>query len=241
MSVCFDVIGTCFGFDAAITALSHAFSPRLSAAGVDPKSLFFTWFYAAQRDFTYTSLAGSYTPIATILRATLPRALRIVDVAAEPAPTKEQVDAVMAAFRGMGPRPGLKKCWDGLRGHGFDVYGVTNGGKETSLGYYAAAGIELAGDHLLSCDDLKVAKPDVKVYENAARVVGEAGCDGRERWFVAAHSWDLLAARKAGFKTAWVACEEHDAVTEVFGQFDLYAEDYEDLLRQMTKIKLGKK
>jgi len=236
MSACFDVIGTCFGFAKAIDAIEQHFGHELKSAGVDAKTFFFTWFYASQRDFTYTSVAGSYTPIAQVLKETFPRAFLIVDVKAEP--TSEQIDAVMAAFKTMGPRPGLKKCFDGLRAHGFDVFGVTNGGKQTSLGYYKAADIQLDEAHLLSCDDLKAAKPDARVYENAMRTVEAAGCAGKERWFVAAHSWDLIAARKAGFKTAWVACEEHDPVTSVFGEFDIYAEDFEELLAKFTKIVL---
>ncbi|KAK1078765.1 hypothetical protein LTR33_006966, partial [Friedmanniomyces endolithicus] len=64
-----------------------------------------------------------------------------------------------------------------------------------------------------------------------SRGVGKEG-DG-ERWFVAAHAWDLIAARKAGFKTAWVAHEEYDPVTEVFGKFDVYGKDFEELLAKM--------
>ena len=59
---------------------------------------------------------------------------------------------------------------------------------------------------------------------------------GRERWFVAAHAWDLQAARKAGFKTAFLEHEEHDAVEEVFGKFDLYAKDFPELLEQMKGL-----
>jgi len=238
MSVCFDVIGTCFGFAAAIDAITAAFGPQLASAHVDAKTFFFSWFYAAQRDFTYASLADAYAPIATVLRDTLPRALLILDVDVRPTPA--QLDAVMGAFRAMDARPGLMACFDGLRAHGFDVYGVTNGGLDTSLGYYRRAGIALDRRHLLSCDELRVAKPDVRVYDNAARVVAEAGCRGAERWFVAAHSWDLAAARRAGFKTAWVAGEEHDPVTSVFGEFDLYAEDFDELLRKMRQIQMSK-
>jgi len=96
----------------------------------------------------------------------------------------------------------------------------------------------LAEDHLLSCDDIKVAKPDVKVYESANRHLTSRGLgEGNgQRWFVAAHAWDLTAAREAGFKTAYLYHEEHDPVTEIFGPFDLYAEDMRDLLRKMKAL-----
>lgn len=203
-SVCFDVLGTCFAFEAAIKAIEGRLGDRLKAINVDPKTLFFSWFYAAQRDFTYTSLIGQYTPIAKVLKHTLRRACLIVDLPVDQAPSDEDVAAVMKAVTSLEARPGLKKCLDGLREAGWDVYGVTNGGKETSLNYYRLADINLDADHLLSCDDLSVAKPDVRVYENAHGHLDSRGlsAEAGDRWFVAAHAWDLIAARKAGFKTA---------------------------------------
>lgn len=234
-SASFDVIGTCFDFGVPIKAIHDRLGPKLSTAAVDPKTLFFSWFYAAQRDFTYVSMAGSYKPIAEVLKLTFRRACRIVDLPAD-AVTEEDLEAVMNAFKSMEPRDGLKRCFDGLREAGWDVYAVTNGGVSTSLNYYRAANIELDEAHLLSCDDLSIAKPDVKVYEKANKHLTSRGLgqpsDG-ERWFVAAHAWDLVAARKAGFKTAYLDFEEHDPVTPVFGEFDIYAKDMDELLGKL--------
>lgn len=180
-------------------------------------------------------MVGSYTPIAAILEHTFKRACQIVDLPAD-AVTDEDVVAVMEQITKLPPRTGLKACFDGLRKAGWDVYGVTNGGKQTSLKYYELASIDLDSDHLLSCDEIKTAKPDMKVYKTAnqhltSRGLGNEG-DG-DRWFVAAHAWDLIAARKAGFKTAYLTFEEHDPVTEVFGKFDMYADSMEELLKQL--------
>lgn len=237
-SACFDVLGTCFDFYTAVDAIEDRLGPKLKAVNVDSKSLFFSWFYAAQRDFTYTSMAGHYTPIAQVLKHTFRRACQVVDLPAEQV-SDEDVAAVMAQITKLPARPGLKKCYDGLREAGWDVYGVTNGGKQSSLKYYQLADIELDGRHLLSCDDIRVAKPDVKVYETAnqhltSKGLGERG-DG-ERWFVAAHAWDLIAARKAGFKTAYLTFEEHDSCPDLFGKFDLYADSMEELLGKLKAL-----
>lgn len=237
-SVSFDVIGTCFSFDSAIQAITDCLGPRLSELSIDPKTLCYQWFYSAQRDFTYASICGAYLPIAQVLRATFKRACFIVDLP-QTHVSDADVTAVMAAFRQLPPRPGLKTCIDGLRAAGWDVYGVTNGGVEASLAYFHNADITIDEAHLLSCDAIQVAKPDARVYEAAnthlsARSLGE---DGQEqRWFVAAHAWDLLAARKAGFRTAYLSFEEHDPVTEVFGEFDVYAESMEELLVKMGQV-----
>ena len=144
----------------------------------------------------------------------------------------------MKAVTSLEARPGLKTCFDGLREAGWDVYGVTNGGSETSLNYYKLADIDLDSEHLLSCDDVGAAKPDLRVYINATNRLDAKGLGNEEgdRWFVAAHAWDLLAARKLGFKTAYLDFEEHDAVESVFGKFDLYAGSMEELLEKLKKI-----
>ncbi|CAN9384349.1 unnamed protein product [Alternaria alternata] len=244
-SASFDVIGTCFAFDVPISTIHSRLGPKLVTAAVDPKTLFFSWFYAAQRDFTYVSMTGAYVPIAQILKSTFRRACAVVDLPVD-AVTDEDLEEIMKAFKAMKPREGLKKCYDGLREAGWDVYGVTNGGSETSLNYYRNAGIELDEQHLLSCDAIQVAKPDVRVYENAQRHLdekvkhtGSLGKGEGARWFIAAHAWDLIAARKAGFHTAYLDFEEHDPCTDVFGEFDLYASSMEELLVKLKDWKAG--
>jgi 2-haloacid dehalogenase len=238
-SASFDVIGTCFAFEGVITAISSRIGLKLAAIGVDPKTLFFSWFYAAQRDFTYISIAGSYQPIAQVLKTTFKRACLIVDLPAGQV-SDDDVTEVMKAFsEAMPAREGLKRCYAGLREAGWDVSAVTNGAVQTSLNYYKTADIDLDEDHLLSCDDLRIAKPDAKVYENAHRHLTSRGLGNKSdghRWFVAAHAWDLIAARKAGFKTAYLDYEEHDPVTDVFGEFDLYAKSLDDLLAKLKKL-----
>lgn len=187
-SACFDVLGTCFGFESAIKKIEERLGSKLHKANVDSKSFFFSWFYAAQRDFTYNSIVDNYVPIAQILQKTFKRACLIVDLV-ESDVSDEDVAAVMSAVKALTAREGLKKCYDTLRESGWDVYGVTNGGRDTSLDYYKQAGIDLDSDHCLSCDEVQRAKPDIKVYETARDVVSKAGCGGEQRWFVAAHAW----------------------------------------------------
>jgi len=249
-SASFDVLGTCFHFQPLIDVISKIINRdgHNDQKKIDAGSLFCSWFYAGQRDFTYLSMCKSYTPIAQVLQQTFRRACAIVDF---PNPevniTDQDLEDIMTEVKRLPPRDGLAECVDGLRSAGWDVYAVTNGSKQASLKYYELAGIELDADHLLSCDDIKVAKPDPKVYENTNSWLESRGCEGSttlsdgkkegQRWFVAAHSWDLIAARKAGFKTAWVAHEEGDPCTGLFGEFDIVAKDLTECLEMMKAVK----
>jgi HAD superfamily hydrolase (TIGR01493 family) len=57
---------------------------------------------------------------------------------------------------------------------------------------------------LWSCDEAKVAKPDPRVYAAVKkRILAEAGLEGASEdeyilFFVASHSWDVDAAKRAG-------------------------------------------
>ena len=48
---------------------------------------------------------------------------------------------------------------------------------------------------------------------------------------------DLIAARVAGIKTAFLDLEKHDHATEVFGELDLYAGSTKELLQNLKKAR----
>ena len=70
-------------------------------------------------------------------------------------------------------------AYNKLEEAGFEVWGVTNGGAENTLKLYTAASEANAQrltlpikDRILSCDEIKIAKPDARVVrriETAAR------------------------------------------------------------------------
>lgn len=159
----------------------------------------------------------------------------------------------MEIMKSLPAREGLKECFEILRADGWDVVACTNGGRKGTEGYFSKAGVQgVEGGNVISCDEIEggVAKPDLRVYREANRVLderekagkgqgggGESGKgNGNTRWFVAAHSWDLIAARKAGFRTAWVSHEEGDVCGELFGEFDVYAKGLKECAEAMVKV-----
>ena len=86
-------------------------------------------------------------------------------------------------------------------------------------------------DAYLSCEFLGAYKPDPSVYRTAARLLG-AELD--EVMMVAVHPGDLLAAQRAGLKTAYVKPKlwepGADGPTDCF---DISADDYGALARQL--------
>ena len=86
-------------------------------------------------------------------------------------------------------------------------------------------------DAYISCEFLGVYKPEAKSYRTAARLLGAAP---HETMMVAVHPGDLLAAKRAGFKTGYVKPKAWepgaDGPTDAF---DVAAEDYGEFARKL--------
>jgi 2-haloacid dehalogenase len=86
-------------------------------------------------------------------------------------------------------------------------------------------------DASISCEFLGVYKPEAEAYQKAARLLGAKPA---ETMMVAVHPPDLAAAQAAGMRAAYVKPKlwEMGSRGETSG-FDIIAEDYHDLARQL--------
>ena len=86
-------------------------------------------------------------------------------------------------------------------------------------------------DAYLSCEFLGVYKPEAAAYQRAAHLLG---AKPEETMMVAVHPPDLAAGAKAGLKTAYVKPKLLEAGSRgETDAFDIRAEDYRDLVRQL--------
>jgi len=111
---------------------------------------------------------------------------------------------------------------------------LSNGGVRllTDMARYAG----LPWDVILSSDNFRHYKPDPSVYLGAAELLDTAPAN---IMLVAAHNYDLAAARSHGFKTAFVARpteygprQSHDFKAE--SDWDFVAKDFEELASQVA-------
>lgn len=233
----FDVIGTCFGFSNIVQAIEEEFGAELKQAGTTSSHVMTSWYTQATRDFTFLSVSEQYTPTAKVFEATLPRVLA---TALDPSPQypsisrvttfpEDKLKRIVAELPKLPARPGLVDAFGTLQKAGFEVYAVSNGSKQTVQGLFGAVDSPRKPEiftssafetRIVSCDDLKTAKPSPQVYRHALDITGADPAKGDICWFIAAHSWDLLSARKAGFKTGYVTFEEIVGCEEIFGKPD---------------------
>ncbi|ORY31826.1 HAD-like domain-containing protein [Naematelia encephala] len=211
ITVCFDALGSLFSLEPLIDVVEQVLGDELRSAGSGSRAVVMDWFHSAQRDYTYLSIISPPPPpISKILTLSLPRALAFA-FGTRPTPSHlplPDLSPITDRLAALTPSPGASDCLNILKNAGATVLVVTNGSEQATRGYIDNAGFQHKIDGVLSCDTVGVSKPFDQVYTAAHDLCAKQGKGKGERWFVAAHLWDLAAAKKAGFKTGYVLAEQ---------------------------------
>ena len=196
-NVVFDVVGTLVSYTRISQAIDTRLGPKLREQGIHPSFLTYTWVEVAEREYTYLSISGTYTPYATILEKLFPRMLLMAGIS-DPASfsSPEDLAYIMDKYANLELRPGALECVQKLRDAGFTVWALTAGDLTRVGAYLRTAGVDMPAENLLSCDTAGVGKPDLRAYQPLLKELVKDG-DGKP-WFAAAHMWDVSAAKRTG-------------------------------------------
>jgi 2-haloacid dehalogenase len=126
--------------------------------------------------------------------------------------TEEERDQCIAGYSELELRDGAKDCFEKLRSEGFTVWCFTTGDVTRVRGYFERAGVEMPMENFVSCDSLRISKPALAAY----RHVFDVFAADDEKWFSAAHMWDVSAAKKVGFKGAYCTVYGKEPCMEIF-------------------------
>lgn len=186
--VAFDIIGTVFPLEPLRPILMGMGLPR---AGLE------AWFAAGCRDAFALAATGDFQPFASVLRAALDEVLaeQALDVA------DEERDRLVGALAGLEPRDGAGEAFAALADAGVPVMALSNGTATTMRTLLAGASLAKWVRHLVSVEEVGLAKPRAEVYRHAARIAGVAP---GQMALVAAHPWDIHGAAAAGLMTAYL-------------------------------------
>ncbi|PYH92286.1 putative 2-haloalkanoic acid dehalogenase [Aspergillus ellipticus CBS 707.79] len=240
--IVFDVVGTCVSFDAFFAAIDATIGPRLRAHTITPKFFGFAWMQVAELESTQLLMSGRYTPYADVFRAVFYRVLFMAGISDPRAfATDDERDRCHAGYSRLGLRPGCSAMMDKLRENGFTVWCLTTGDPGRVGGYFTRAGINMPTENLVSCftfmahdsnagagesASLGVTKPSMGAYKPMLdRFASED-----QKWFAAAHMWDVSAAVKAGFRGAYCSVLEKEPCVEIFNtKMDVTADTFEEM------------
>jgi len=233
-TIVFDIVGTLVSHAYFYDAIAQRLPALQKDHNISPQLLGFAWLECAERERTYVSLSGKYLPFAKVFESIF---FRVLHAAGVPEPRKlaseEDVKYLMQEHKNCKVRPGAKQCIDMLKENGWTVWAFTNGERERVQGYFEAGDIAIDSQHIITCDEIGVGKPQLKAYEKVREKIGLA--KDEEAWFAAAHSWDVSGAGQAGFKTAYCTVLEKEPLEEVFGKMDVTAETLVEMAERVVE------
>jgi 2-haloacid dehalogenase len=124
-------------------------------------------------------------------------------------------------------KPGLGS----LAAAGHLLFAFTNGVEETVRRLLNGAGILPLVQGVISVDDLHTFKPDPEVYRYLSRRAQLPG----DTWLVSANPFDVLGAKSAGLKAAWVRRRAETVFDPWDIGPDLVVEDLEQLAERWNR------
>jgi len=213
----FDIIGTVFdwldSFTTAVPPLAAAYHASLNPGAFAENAL-----AGYANGVAGVTASGIWTPPDTILRDSIAALLPAAAAGAE-------IDDFFGIWRRLTPWPDAPAALYALRNH-YGLAILSNMSVVTQASLMNHAGLPFGA--LLSAESVRRYKPNPAVYQMAAARLGLAP---NEILMVAAHDYDLNAAKSLGFRTAYVARATEGGAPE--SAFDFNAASFTDLAHQL--------
>lgn len=122
--------------------------------------------------------------------------------------------------------PGLEK----MKSEGHRIVAFSNGVEATARTLLERAGVLPHLDGVVSVDDLGTFKPDPEVYHYLSKRLESPR---EETWLVSSNAWDVIGAKNAGLRAAWIR-RSPDAIFDPWDvEPDLVAADLIELAREL--------
>lgn len=120
---------------------------------------------------------------------------------------------------------------EALRSAGCRMVAFSNGVEATARTLLERAGVLPLLDGVVSVDDLDTFKPDPEVYYYLARRLQKPR---EETWLVSSNAWDVIGAKNAGLKAAWIK-RSPEAIFDPWDvEPDLVAGDLRELAAELS-------
>ena len=185
-------------FDVIETLLDlNALAPQFERAFGDAASLREFFSQMLQSAFAIT-VAEIYTDFGSVAKGALKMTAerRGIDL------TEQGMMQILGGIRSLPAHPEVPASLKRLQSAGFRMAALTNSARKVLESQVSAAGIGEYFEQLLTVDSVRRFKPAAAVYQSAA---ASLGVETRNIRMVAAHSWDVGGAMRAGCAAAFVA------------------------------------
>ncbi|CAN5566012.1 haloacid dehalogenase type II [soil metagenome] len=138
----------------------------------------------------------------------------------------DQREGLTEEYQNLQPFPDVIPGLERLRSEGHTLVAFSNGVEQTARVLLGRGGVLDHLEAVVSVDDLGTFKPDPEVYRYLARRLERPV---EETWLVSSNAWDVIGAKSAGLRAAWVR-RRPDAVFDPWDiEPDLVVENLEQL------------
>jgi 2-haloacid dehalogenase len=138
----------------------------------------------------------------------------------------DQRERLTEEYQNLQPFPDVIPGLERLRSEGHTLVAFSNGVEQTARVLLGRGGVLDSLEAVVSVDDLGTFKPDPEVYRYLARRLDRPV---EETWLVSSNAWDVIGAKSAGLRAAWVR-RKPDAVLDPWDiEPDLVVENLEQL------------
>ena len=163
------------------------------------------WFQQLLQNALVSTVTDAYADFGALGRA----ALEMVAARRGRQLSEEETNLILGTIRRLPPHPEVREALGRLRAAGFRLATLTNSTEAVARAQLEHVNLESAFERVLSADSVRRLKPAPEPYRMAA---AELGVDVGGLCLVAAHSWDVAGALRAGCRAAFVA--RHGAVLD---------------------------
>ena len=129
--------------------------------------------------------------------------------------TEDSLDHAMATFnidknmrkellnlyKELSPYPEVKECLDALKSKKIKIAILSNGTTDLLKGLVKNNNIQSYFDNIISVEDVKIYKPDPKVYEMPIK---KYNCKPENICFLSSNTWDVSGGGVFGYNAVWV-------------------------------------
>jgi 2-haloacid dehalogenase len=142
-------------------------------------------------------LMRAYQPFSVCTR----QALLYTEKALGTVLTEEYRALLMKHYKKLPAFPDVAPSLTSLKSSGHFLAAFSNGEAEVLREVLENAGLLALVDEIVSADEVRTFKPDPRVYAHAVQRLGPAA---DTIWLVSTNPFDIIGAKSAGLRTAWV-------------------------------------
>ena len=117
------------------------------------------------------------------------------------------------------------------RKHGFQIYAFSNGSRDAEKQLLDHNNITSFFDGIVSASAISSFKPNPGVYAHFMR---SSGTTGDECWMISGNSFDVLGAKSAGMRAAWIQQSDQKTMDPWELQPDLIMESLSGLAQRIV-------